>query len=706
MVGMQSARRRMILLVGVVALVCAGAARAANPTTLSINCTPKGVSPGAPTSCAATVTDAGPVASRVPPAGSVSFTTDGEGSFDAGDTCTLEPSGAFSSRCTVSYTPTAISGGSHRLSGTYNGEEGHGRATSAFTLTVTPVNDDITTATAFPVPGKVIGTTEGATYSDSDPELCSDAYAPVWYSLKPARSGRVAIRLTVKGQVDAIVAVFRQERSKLVDLGCDVSGASGVAGVPFDATAGTAYVIAVAAPWSATAGEFTLDSSLVPPVTFPGQHVAQHIDLRLDPLLRPSAALSVPARAGTTYRIDATAPSSCVHVELLRTAVVDSDVLAESDGCSGYLVFTPTPGSSRIAPLLVSLPEGTAATVHVAVRPVQNDDLAPGAALLTAKVVHGRLAAHQADAVDIYNFRVLARSDATLELRGAVHSDLLLFDQKGNQIACACDGTSHATLVHSLDPGVYLAAVRARPGETGAYTILLRLRQPTSTTVTLAATDLTSQLAVFAGINPTDFAGRVTLELQRFDPLSKWQPVATVDHAVANGHTTFTLVPRQGAWRVRAIYRGTLSASPSVSNWITFTIETRTGADRHPAPCGTASTASFTVGSLLVRCGGAGFGGTPASSAGAGKTPSAELRSLRATVEGLATLKEPFKSQLIEDINSAIEALASKNPDEAHAQLDAFVTTVQSAPVTAQLTAAQRTQLITAAKQIETRIAS
>jgi hypothetical protein len=696
-----------ILLVGVVALVCADAAKAANPTTLSINCTPKGVSPGVSTSCAATVTDAGPVASRVPPAGSVSFTTDGGGSFDAGDACTLEPSGAFSSRCTVSYTPTAISGGSHRLSGTYNGEEGHGRATSAFTLAVTPVNDDITAATRFPVPGKVIGTTEGATYSDSDPDLCSDAYAPVWYSLKPARSGRVAIRLTVEGQVDAIVAVFRQDRSKLVDLGCDVSGASGVAGVPFDATAGATYVIAVAAPWSATTGEFTLDSSLVPPVTFPGRRVAQDIDLRLDPLLRPSAALSVPARAGTTYRIDATARSSCVHVELLRTAVVDSDVLAESDGCSGYLVFTPTPGSSPIASLLVSLPEGAAATVDVAVRPVQNDDLAPGVTLPAAKVVHGRLASHQADAVDVYNFRVVARSDATLELRGAVHSDLLLFDQKGKQLACACDWTSHATVVHSLPAGVYLAAVRARPGETGAYTILLRLREPTSTTVALTATNLTpNQLAVSAGINPTELGGRVTLELQRFDPLSKWQPVATVDHAVASGHTTFTLPPRLGAWRVRAIYRGTLSASTSVSNWVTFTIETRTGAGRHTAPCGPRSTASFTVGSLLVQCGAAGFAGTSASSGSAGKTPSAELRSLRATVEGLATLKEPFKSQLIGDIDSAVEALAGENSDEAHAQLDAFVTTVQSAPVTAQLTAAQRAQLINAAKQIETQIAS
>jgi hypothetical protein len=80
------------LLVGVLAsalaLLFAGAAEAANPTTLSINCTPKALSPGATSSCVATVTDTGPVASRIPPTGTVSFTVTGSGAFDLGDTTT------------------------------------------------------------------------------------------------------------------------------------------------------------------------------------------------------------------------------------------------------------------------------------------------------------------------------------------------------------------------------------------------------------------------------------------------------------------------------------------------------------------------------------------------------------------------------------------------------------------------------------------
>src|SRR5438477_13014312 len=113
---------------------------------------------------------------------------------------------------------------------TSNGEDRHARAPAASTPTVTTVNDDLAAATPLSVPGKTTGTTEGATYSDSDPELCSDAYAPVWYSLKPAQSGRIAVRMTVHGRADSVVAVFRQDRSKLAPLGCDLSNGAGVAG--------------------------------------------------------------------------------------------------------------------------------------------------------------------------------------------------------------------------------------------------------------------------------------------------------------------------------------------------------------------------------------------------------------------------------------------------------------------------------------------
>src|SRR3954451_11269733 len=101
----------LALLLLLVPLAVPGIAQAANPTKLSINCTPKGLSPGIAATCVATVTDAGPVATRVPPAGTVTFAVEGSGALDPGDGCLLGESGAFSSKCTVTYTPTEIAGG-------------------------------------------------------------------------------------------------------------------------------------------------------------------------------------------------------------------------------------------------------------------------------------------------------------------------------------------------------------------------------------------------------------------------------------------------------------------------------------------------------------------------------------------------------------------------------------------------------------------
>ena len=683
------------------ALLFAGAVEAANPTTLSINCTPKALWPGATTSCVATVTDSGPVASRVPPTGTVSFTVTGSGTFDLGDTCALEPSGAFSSKCTVAYTATAISGGAHKLLGTYNGEDGHGRATSTFTLTVTPANDDLETATLLPVPGKLRGTTEGATYSSDDPDLCSDAYAPVWYLLKPGRSGRVAVQLTAQGRTDSVVAVFRQERSKLTPLGCDLTNVAGVAGVPFDATGGTTYLVAVAAPWSAEAGEFAITSFVVPPVRFPGIRLAHDADVLLDPLLRPSAAFSVRMKAGTTYRINATARGACVHAELLRQPDPAADDLARSEGCSGYLVYTPRPGTNRVFPLLVGMPEGNIARVHVAVRRVDADDLAPGIPLLNGTVRHGRLSGLEADVVDGYRFDVSSRADATITLRGGVSADLLLFDTKGKQLACACEGRRNTSLTERLAPGSYLTLVRARPAETGPYALTLRLRQPTATAIRLTAGPQ-STLQLSASVHPVVAGGRFILELNRFDPLSNWQFVATSSHAASGARTTFGLKPAIGAWRVRVQYQGTLTASPSVSGWINLNIHQAVhGGQPETAGgnCAPNSSTTFSVGAMTITCGGTPFGQKPATPA---KTPSQALTDLRKLVSSIPTLKDPFRSDLLDTLDAVQEALSNNKPDDARARLDDFISQLQAAPLQAQLTKNQRNQLINAARQIKT----
>jgi hypothetical protein len=684
------------------ALVPSLASAAVDPAKLSIACTPRGVSPTVASTCTATVTDSGPVASRRPPTGTVTFTTQAEGSFDQPDGCSLEESGAFSSKCSVDYTPTEIAGGEHVLLGSYAGDDGHGRATAQFTIDVTPANDDLAAAQPLKVPIKLTGTTEGATYADQDPELCSDAYAPVWYSLKAAQSRRVAVRLTVKGQIDAVVAVFRQDRSQLTDLGCEVTGTSGVAGVPFDTTQGSTYLIAVAAPYDAVSGGFTLETASVPPIKFPGTRLAHDANVTLDPLLHPSAVYSVVLREGVSYRIAATAPASCVHAAVLRPSSRTIDApLAESPGCSGYIVFTPELGTGGRYPIVVSMDAGDSARVHVAFRTAGADDQAPGLPMSNGESRAGRLDTRDADVVDLYRFGVEKVGDASVGLRGGVRADLLLLNQKGTQLACACTGVQSEQIVKRLAPSTYLIAVRARPGERGSYSLSLRMRNPTTTTISLARSQDGTKIAVAGNASSAADSGRVVYELDRYDPLTQWRFFAAVERP-AGSRIPVTIKPQLGGWRIRAEYDGSLSASRSASSWINFVVDTMQGGARKAAPsCKPVSNAAFDVAGMKVTCTAKGFASNPG---GKPPTPAAGLAALTKLVSGIALLRDPFRTTLLGDLSDASGALSDKKPDVASASVSDFITQVQAQALRAQLTSSQRGRLLDLATGIRSQL--
>jgi hypothetical protein len=290
-------------------------------------------------------------------------------------------------------------------------------------------------------------------------------------------------------------------------------------------------------------------------------------------------------------------------------------------------------------------------------------------------------------------------------LRGTVHADLLLLDMHGKQLACACDGVSSTSIVQRVPPGSYLAVIRARPGETGTYTLALRLRDPTTTAVRLTpAGDERPQLAVAAKVSPAAAGGRLVLELERFDPLTDWHFATTVTHSVASGSAAFSVVPKLGGWRVRVRYTGTLTSSPSVSDWIEFTVDATSAPTtkrraRGPS-CSPHTAATFAVGGLAVSCLATALGSAEPKAPPA-KTTAAQLRELKATVSGIALLKDPFESELLADLDDAVAAIGNKKPDDARAKLEDFIATVQSAPLQAQLTADQRDQLVETAKRID-----
>src|SRR5207247_4715684 len=69
---------------------------------------------------------------------SVSFTTDGTGTFSPGTSCNLSAGAAGTASCAVTYTPTVVGTGTHSITGTFVPTSNHAASNGAFALTVSP----------------------------------------------------------------------------------------------------------------------------------------------------------------------------------------------------------------------------------------------------------------------------------------------------------------------------------------------------------------------------------------------------------------------------------------------------------------------------------------------------------------------------------------------------------------------------------------
>jgi hypothetical protein len=99
-------------------------------SSTAVSCAPSTVQVTQPTSCTATVSDASG-AGAVTPQGTVTFTTNGAGTFSS-TTCTLDPTG----KCSVTYTPSAT--GTHTITATFGGDAVHTGSSGSTNVTVGP----------------------------------------------------------------------------------------------------------------------------------------------------------------------------------------------------------------------------------------------------------------------------------------------------------------------------------------------------------------------------------------------------------------------------------------------------------------------------------------------------------------------------------------------------------------------------------------
>lgn len=419
------------------------------------------------------------------------------------------------------------------------------------------------------LPATVKGTTVGARSEESDPQGCDLAGATVWYKVRPAHDGLVLFKLHANGKLDAVVGWLARARSRLGGGTCQQTNAHGDATLSFRGLHSATYFVVVGQQSGSRAGTFTLTAlAAAPPERLPGHALPPHaVRATLNGLTNVNDVWHTNLSAGKTYRFAFSSPKVCARADLLRRT--DLAVLA-SVSCSGYRTFTPGPdGGGMYIVQVVASASDTAQPYKLQLAAAQADDIGIGLPLANQTTKVGRLDPGGVDVVDIYHFDVPRRSDVKLSLASAPTTSykLVLVTESGNTLA-----REAGSVRRTLDPGRYVIAVTANAGTTGGvYRLTLLVRDLTTTTIALpsGAVSLGSAVTVRPVVTSAT-SGIVEIQIDRFDPLGGWQ-FTKLARIPAGGSLTW-VPPAAGTWRVRATYLGTITTSPSRSEYAVLTV--------------------------------------------------------------------------------------------------------------------------------------
>src|SRR5690349_17671195 len=124
-----------------------------------------------------------------------------------------------------------------------------------------PANDSRANAQPLAVGSAVTGSTSEATADKTDPYACGSYQESVWYGIGSTDAGRLIVRFQASGDLDAVVAVFRVDRSRLLPVACSQSGDDGAAASAFDTEKGASYLVLVGQLPASPPGRFRLGLS-------------------------------------------------------------------------------------------------------------------------------------------------------------------------------------------------------------------------------------------------------------------------------------------------------------------------------------------------------------------------------------------------------------------------------------------------------------
>lgn len=454
--------------------------------------------------------------------------------------------------------------------------------TSTTTSAPAPANDDRDDAQPLgTLPASVSGTTAGSTLEKVEPSgECGPLAGSVWYTISfgagaPASTG---LTLNAGGQLDACVDVFTQQRSQDIPLTAAESDAHGLARLTFSPQADTTYLIRVGQRSDSDPGPFSLKLfTVAPSASAPGTPLpALGARGRLDSYFTTTAAYSTELTAAITYKLNlVSSAGGCMHLGVYGPGTTDfRSATPLARGCDGYRLFTPTQ-TGRYS-FLISAADGVDVSEPYAlhVERAASQEMAPGTPLGNLKRVHGRLRGNVDSVVALYRLNVTTHSQLTLTLAAPSFAsfDLELLDAKGREIDCACGDSGNRTLQVITRPGMYYAAVRAEDFTFGRYSLSRQSRAITRLDVEINGRGASqapagSALKVTAAISPA-VQGRVTFELESFDPLSGWQFRGTDTEPLVSGVAGFSFTPpAPGRWRATASFTGTRTAAPASSGY-------------------------------------------------------------------------------------------------------------------------------------------
>ena len=193
-------------------------------------------------------------------------------------------------------------------------------------------------------------------------------------------------------------------------------------------------------------------------------------------------------------------------------------------------------------------------------------------------MVTGTIFGRGIDPVDLYRFGVPRENELTkadLQVKPNVGFDLLLMNEAGRRVDCACDGNGSHLLREELAPGTYYLAVRSRNRSGGKYRLQVLSTDITTTSLSVNGSrsvevQLATPVQLTVQVTSASHGGPVEIAIDHRDPLYGWQFETVLTEELGTGGTLSVswTPPWPGYWRAKARFVGTPYSAFSDSGYV------------------------------------------------------------------------------------------------------------------------------------------